>query len=523
MSRQRRPSRSGASFGVRRPASTHRGYRARRVWAALSPRHRTAAVAAAGFVVSALIVVAGGRTGTVRVTIPLTTWFGLLTGGGYQQGESIVPGVLLITSVAALALLWLWVARGPHPATSTETRVWAIAGAWALPLVVGPPLLSSDVYTYAAQGQLVSRGLDPYTIGPAALGNVPATQAVDPAWRNVPSPYGPLATWLEHEAALLGGGPLGAVVVLRLVAVASVAAIGVLAASLAGTRRIPALTLTVLNPLVLLQIVSPAHLEGALCALLLGALLAARRGSPRLAVALACAAGAVKAPALLAVPAIIAWQRGTSSGRAGWLGAARDSLTAAVACTGLLLLVPHGWGWLPALTTPTLGYTAGAPASLLGDLLHAMIPWASFDDLAAAGRVVALLAAGCIVVYLVGTVRRRALELTVGLSLLAIALLSPVIYPWYLLWGLLCLAPITRGLQRSLVLLACASASVLALPGLPGLPADLLAGGFAVLAVILLVATGDARVGLAAAVATARRTARGRRPAVRSGIERTPR
>ena len=107
--------------------------------------------------------------------------------------------------------------------------------------------------------------------------------------------------------------------------------------------------------------------------------------------------------------------------------------------------------------------------------------------------------------------------------LLAIALLSPVIYPWYLLWGLLCLAPITRGLQRNLVLLACAIASVLALPGLPGLPADLLAAAFAVLAVILLVATGDARVGLAAAVATARRTARGRRPPVRSEIERTPR
>ncbi len=187
------------------------------------------------------------------------------------------------------------------------------------------------------------------------------------------------------------------------------------------------------------------------------------------------------------------------------------------------MLVPHGWGWLPAaLTTPTLGYTPGAPASLLGNVLHTIIPWASFDDLAAAGRVVALLAAGCIAIYLVGTVRHRTLEFTVGLSLLAIAFLSPVIYPWYLLWGLLCLAPITQGLQRSLVLLACASASVLALPGLPGLAEDLLAAAFFVLAMITLVAAGDTQVRVAAALATARRTLHARRPEARPEIERTP-
>lgn len=488
-------------------ASRHRDRWAYQV-RALSRCHRTAAVAAAGFLASSLIVVAGGRAGTVRVTIPLTSWFGLLTRGGYQHGESLVPGVLLITSIGALALLWIWVAVGPNPATSTETRVWAIAGAWALPLVVGPPLLSSDVYTYAAQGLLVGRGLDPYTVGPSALGNVPAAQAVDPAWRNVPSPYGPLATWVQHEAAQLGGGPLGAVIVLRLVAVASVVAIGVLAANLAGARRIPALTLTVLNPLVLLQVVSAAHLEGVLGALLLCALLAARRGSPRLAVAFACAAGAVKAPALLAVPAIIAWQRRRFGPSTAWLAVARDSLTAATACTGLLLLVPHGWGWLPALTTPTLGYTPGAPASLLGDFLHAMIPWASFDDLAAAGRVVALLAAGCIAIYLIGTVQHRALELTVGLSLLAIAVLSPVIYPWYLLWGLLCLAPIARGLQRNLILLTCAIGSMLALPGLPGLADDLLASAFAVVAAITLLFTGDTWSRIVVMLGNAKRTSK---------------
>ena len=31
-----------------------------------------------------------------------------------------------------------------------------------------------------------------------------------------------------------------------------------------------------------------------------------------------------------------------------------------------------------------------------------------------------------------------------GYALLPIGLLGPVLYPWYLLWGLLCLAPTAR-------------------------------------------------------------------------------
>src|SRR5437773_2551986 len=40
--------------------------------------HPTIGYALAGFAAATLTVVAGGRTGTVRVTIPLTSWFGLL-------------------------------------------------------------------------------------------------------------------------------------------------------------------------------------------------------------------------------------------------------------------------------------------------------------------------------------------------------------------------------------------------------------------------------------------------------------
>jgi hypothetical protein len=448
-------------------------------------RHPTAWFAAAGFAASTLTVVAGGRVGTVQVNIPLSTWFGLLSRNGYRPGESLMPGLLLMAGISGLVLLWLVLVRGPHPAVRTERQVWLVAGAWVAPLLVGPPLLSNDVYSYAAQGMLVDRGLDPYSVGPSALGHIPAVGAVDPAWRSVPSPYGPLATWFEHFAVVVAGGnPLGAVIVFRLVAAACVVGIGVLAAALAGSRRIGVLTLTVLNPLVLLQVISAAHLEGLLCVLLLGALLAQRRGSHVLGIVLGCAAAAIKVPGLIVViAAIVARQRGA---RPAWLGVMRDVGLAIATCLGLTMLVPHGWGWVSALNTPSLNYTSGAPASLLADVLHLFVRWASFDDLAMAARAAALLAAACIVAYLTATTRQRPLEATVGFGLLAVALLSPVIYPWYLLWGVLCLAPVARGRLREVLVVMCAGASAMAVPGLPGYAADLIAAGLIGCAVVLL-------------------------------------
>jgi len=469
--------------------------------AAAIRRSPTVGYALAGFAVSTLTVLAGGRTGAVRVTTPLSTWFGVLSRHGYGPGASPVPGLLLMAGLIGLALLWLSLVRRPHPAVRTERDVWALAGAWALPFVLGPPLLSSDVYTYAAQGLLVGHGLDPYSVGPSALGHGSAVAAVDPAWRSVPSPYGPLATWFQHFSVVAGGGtPLGAVIVMRLAAVASVVAIGLLAADLAGSRRVPVLALTVLNPLVLVQVISAEHLEGVFCALLLGALVARRHGNRPLGIVLACAAAAIKAPGLVAVLALVAWQR---PGPRMWLDGLRDAAVAVAAGIGLTMLVPHGWGWIPALNTPALGYTPAAPASLIGDLFKPIVQPASFDDLSMAGRTAALLAAGCVVAYLTATAQRRALERTVGFGLIAVALLSPVIYPWYLLWGVVCLAPSAQGRLRAMLVLLCASGTVMAAPGLPRVAADII-GLVVAVGVLMILASSDARYARMARVLMAR-------------------
>ena len=68
------------------------------------------------------------------------------------------------------------------------------------------PVGSSDTASYAAYGHMANRGFDPYRNGPAILGpGNDYTKSVGPMWTGTPSVYGPMATWVQQLAALLGG------------------------------------------------------------------------------------------------------------------------------------------------------------------------------------------------------------------------------------------------------------------------------------------------------------------------------
>jgi hypothetical protein len=454
------------------------------------------ALAIAGFVAGTLTVVAGGQVGTVKTVIPITDWMGLLSVQGRRPGDYL-PAALMLTGILALVALWACAIQLHRSRSCTERSVWWIAGAWSVPFTLGPPMLSNDVWTYAAQGLMVRSGLDPYSGGPSALGSVRAVAAVDPSWRSVPSPYGPLATTVQHlGVAISGGSPLGAALVFRALGVLCFIAIGVLAADLAGPRRVQALTLTILNPLLLLHVISGAHLDGVMCALLLGGLAAAHQRRWALAIVLACAAGSVKAPAFLAVLAIVVVHGQSVRGPLVWRVAIRDIGIAVLSVAGFTAIVHNGWGWVRALNTPSLAHTALAPASLLGDVYSPIVRAASFDDLAAGGRITSMLAAVCIVVYLTATAHRRSLANTIGYGLLAVGLLGPVLYPWYLLWGVVCLAPTARGARRDWLVLISGFACVFNPPGFT----------MALSLVLNVVAFGIALALIAARVGLVRRT-----------------
>jgi hypothetical protein len=430
----------------------------------------TPALASAGLLATSLIVFAGGRVGPIRGTTRLSDWFGLLARRGVNPVTDPLPGFALLAGVAALVGVWLLTVRALRRATLTTRRVWVLAACWSLPLLVGPPLLSGDVLTYVDQGFMIIRHLNPYRVGPASLGRVPAS-LVDPRWRSAPSPYGPLATATQWAAALIGGSALGAVVVLRVVATLSVVAIGVVAAQLVPpTRRPAAVVLTVLNPVVLLQVVSAAHLEGLMVALTLGSFLLLRRNHPYLGLVLATGAALVKAPALIAVGVIavvVVVEAGSGKRVATGL---RAALTVGVALYLLSLIVPDGWGWLhTALATPAQGHTPAAPTAWLDVGLSPLVVLthlASSSTLIASCRLAGLLAAAGIGCWLILTLRRRSPWMTAGAAMLAVGLLGPVYYPWYSLWGGECLALGVEGRQQDWLVMLSAVSAMMSIPGL---------------------------------------------------------
>ena len=64
----------------------------------------------------------------------------------------------MLVGLITLVLLWLVAVRINRPQRCTEATVWWMAAAWGTPFVLGPPLLSNDVYSYAAQGLMARRG-----------------------------------------------------------------------------------------------------------------------------------------------------------------------------------------------------------------------------------------------------------------------------------------------------------------------------------------------------------------------------
>jgi hypothetical protein len=137
-----------------------------------------------------------------------------------------------------------------------------------------------------------------------------------------------------------------------------------------------------------------------------------------------------------------------------------------VGTTGIVgLIVSDGFGWVRTVSKQFSAHTPFSISSAIAKMFSPIVRGASYDDLAAGARITAITAMVCVIGYLVVTARHRALERTAGYSLLAMALLAPVLYPWYLMWGTLCLAATAVGSRRVAVLALCAAGCVLTPPG----------------------------------------------------------
>jgi len=441
---------------------------------------------------AAFAVVVGGQPPTLRKQPGTARWPFL--DSHTQPGWIRNAGpVLALLGAGVLCLAWLWLLHAAHRGALSLRTASGLSITWALPLLVGPPVLSGDAYTYLAIGQLVRRGLDPYRVGVRALGASPLLQSVDPRWRGVRTPYGPLDLGVDRLAAHFSAGSVvWGVVLLRALAVLGVVLL--VAASLLRSRadRVVLVVLLGANPLVLLHLIGGAHVDAMVAGLLALALLADRAGRPALAVAVAVAAGMFKAPAFLAVAVLIAHHVVQPAPNRRWLTLLRDMAAAALATAVYSLTVPDGFGWLHALATPGRAHTLDAPTNAAASLLSKLTGLAGPTALSA-GRIAGALCAIAVIAFLLVTVRRRGAARTTGYALLAETAGAPVFYVWYLGLPLACLAPSAgRRTVAGLAFLSVAG-SLTSLPSLGNSPVRFLV--LALLAVLTLAATLLTRLG----------------------------
>jgi hypothetical protein len=223
----------------------------------------------------------------------------------------------------------------------------------------------------------------------------------------------------------------------------------------------------------------------------------ARQGHPVIGVLLCAVAASVKAPAAIGI-VYVGW---------GWAGPGAPALrrwgrlaeTVAIGAGAIAAISAasgFGWGWLENLSEPgkvvswldpatAAGLAAGHLVQLLGGGGHQA-------GAVAVARDLALLAAAAVSVILLVRSDRIGPPAAAGWSLLAFALLGPVVWPWYETWGLVFLAAAAGLLARRVLLVLSAGGCFATAPGNLAVTTG---GGLALAAGLVLVAIALLLVG----------------------------
>lgn len=387
-----------------------------------------------------------------------------------------VVTVLLAISVLAGAAGVVGGLRALATGWRPDPRRLAAAGALAVAaLAVLPPIGSADPKSYAAYGRMVATGQDPYRTTPAQLARAgdPVGAAVESPWQDSSSVYGPLATAEQAWVAKVASDSTRAAVGLLGLAnaIAFVAAGGLLmrwARSPSRQRRVALLWFA--NPLLLLQLVSGAHLDTVVAFAVVAAIVVNSAPSPgaisrrtmgrALAAGAAAGAGAaVKLPGG-AVAAVLAWQSRRSPARlTGVLAGAGTVLVG-----GYVLAGPHALDQVRRASRFVSHATPWRPLAVALD--HAVGTDISRTIINFAATALLLLFAALFLRAMPGAGQPKVSAARATLALtLAYLLTTPYVLPWYAAtaWALLTLLPASN---FDWVLLA--HTTVLSLAYLPG-------------------------------------------------------
>jgi alpha-1,6-mannosyltransferase len=399
-------------------------------------------------------------------------WFSL------PAGHTGLLRILFYVSTVVAIAGWAGVGTVAWKGRLSTKAAVGVLSAWSVPLLLGPPLFSKDVYSYVGQGLIAHRGLNPYSVAPAVLGNGPLLRSIASVWRHSPAPYGPLFVEMARAVtSVVHGSIVAEVLVMRAMEIAGMALIVVFLPRLAtrfGADPGVALWLGALSPLVLLSFMASGHNDCLMMGLVVAGVAVSLDGRRSLGLILCTLAAMIKAPAAAAIVFLAVDElRSSGFGRRAYGVLAKVVAVPAATVVAVTLASGLGWKWLepqnlriPAelriQATPTVSLGVAVSRVLGLVRIHASQA-GTVTAVQTIGGVVALAAA----LWLVVAFRRDTLVRTLAVVLAIVVLAGPTLWPWYLTWGLVLLAA-TRS-QRSKVL-ALTGAFAMLLAGPVGTP-----------------------------------------------------
>jgi hypothetical protein len=417
-----------------------------------------------GFLAIVSICLGASLTGSPFKTDLAGTWFfGDPSASNPGQTFLLLPGVVAVYGGMILFIrVWFGLVQAlrHRPGAPIKTLA-AMLAVWIVPLLVVAPLFSKDVYSYAAQGEMMSHHINPYNYGPGTIGSGPYVTGVGPLWLNTPAPYGPFFLMLAGWAASLSGhNALITVELLRLMSVAGVALFAYCIPKLArayGMDPGKAFAVALLNPLTLLALIGGAHNDAIMVGLLVAGVTAAKYRHPVVGIILCTLAAAIKVPAAIGI-VYVAWD---------WAGPGvpwrprvkalvKGGLIALIVMAVLSFVSGLGWGWIANLGTPDAVRSWMAPATAVGlvisGTLHVLHIGVGLGGVLTVTRLLGLVAATVVAAYCLRHKEELGTLTALGVTALAFVLLGPVVQPWYLTWGIILMAPVVTGRLRVLVL-----------------------------------------------------------------------
>jgi hypothetical protein len=299
-------------------------------------------------------------------------------------------------------------------------------------MLLAPPLLSTDVFSYQAYARMWALyGANPYLHGPHVIALDPLYPFIGAKWVSTPSVYGPAFTAISYVLAPLSIAA-SALAYKAIAALSSVLIVALVwnAARRRGVDPVKAAALVGLNPLLVVYGVGGGHNDLLMLAGLTAAVYLLLGHRERAGGAMIALASAVKLTGAVFLPFAVAAGRGL-----GRRNRRRDVLLgagAASAAIAAFAFATFGAGPLHLVDTVSKTQTEGDWHSIQGFISTRL-------GLETVGRATAVLLAIAFVVAFVWLVRkvwRGELDWIDGAGWTAVALIvtASAIFPWYVAW-----------------------------------------------------------------------------------------